>query len=120
MPVFKVFFEKTVEVVVEGESREAVEEAARLTIDSGDIDYDWGPEDWELVNVVESDESPEMGIGKDSGLVHISDAVPAEERDPLECEHGREVDMLGRGCPECEALEDDPTGPVHLGDADTR
>lgn len=85
MPAFEVFFEKEFSVVVDAESSEEAEAAAHQSIEDGDIDCEWDTPEWEVVNVVECDRDPEMGIGAESTLVDISDAVPASEREPLVC-----------------------------------
>jgi hypothetical protein len=102
MPALKVFLVKEFDVVVEADSMDEAEEAAIQSIDCGDVDYHWNPPGWEVANVVETDEVPIMGIGRQGTFVHISDAVSAEERDLFKCEHGVQVDMLGHGCMECE------------------
>ena len=102
MPVFRVEFVRRIETDIEAESIDEARAAADATVEDG---FDgWMMEDWEVDSVYEvSGIEPDGGIRKDNTIGHISDAVPISERERLVCEHGNEVDLLGRGCEECDA-----------------
>ena len=108
MPVYKVESVKRLEVLVEASCRTEVEQAADATIFDG-IDYQdgWVFDDWEIDGISEVSDEPDCGVGRDNTIVHIVDAVPIEDRETMICPHELEVDILGRGCPECEAAEDE-------------
>lgn len=101
MPVYRVEFVRRMEVDIEAESVDEAREAGDATVEDG-FDGWWVPE-WEVESVYEVfGVEPTDGITKNNTIGHISDAVPIGERDKLVCEHGNEVDLLGRGCSECD------------------
>ena len=107
MPTFIIVFIKTMEVQVEADSVDEARAAAEWTIrDVGIDDAAWNAPDWEVDNVWEVhviDPSILMGIGDDSNLCHIVDAVPSEGRRTFYCKHGTSVDIVGRGCAVCDS-----------------
>ena len=77
MPVYRVYFEKSLDITVEGSSKDAVQAAAHRAC-AHEIDHEWGDDtNWEVVAVGEAfGERSDQGL-KDGKIVHISDAEPA-------------------------------------------